>query len=345
MRTRTRLTLLAAALTSLALSLVLPGSGAGRAQRPDDATRASAVTVRLVTGAPQAAPARTAVVEPASPRVEPRGNDEPAAPSADAAAAVTQSDEQAQPDDPHTTSGATTELLFAERAGDPEPEEARAASTSAPCPKATTCKSYVLQPARWLTDSSGATTIKWRFNDAGRRKLRAPAGLLESALKSGMAEWQRWNSNVRFAYSGTTTAVFGAKGSDGSCDDGTNVIGWARLDPGVIAEVMTCVDKTGRRVVDADLALNVTFHWEDIHGEPESRHSYDIRSIVTHELGHIVSLGDLYSDDALYQTMMGNAKYGETRKRTLALGDVIGLQTAYTCGDGDTCPRKGIADD
>jgi hypothetical protein len=160
-----------------------------------------------------------------------------------------------------------------------------------------------------------------------------------------MAEWERWNSNIDFFYSGTTTALFGAKGSDGSCDDGTNVIGWSRMEPGVIAQVMTCVDKTGRRVVDSDLALNVTFHWEDIQGEPESRHSYDIRSIVTHELGHVISLGDLYSGDAIYQTMMGNAKYGEVRKRTLALGDIIGVQLAYPCGEGDACPRKGIRND
>ena len=43
--------------------------------------------------------------------------------------------------------------------------------------------------------------------------------------------------------------------------------------------------------------------------------------------------------------MMGNEKYGETRKRTLALGDIVGIQLAYPCGSGDTCPRKGIVND
>ncbi|MEX2393403.1 MAG: matrixin family metalloprotease, partial [Actinomycetota bacterium] len=106
-----------------------------------------------------------------------------------------------------------------------------------------------------------------------------------------------------------------------------------------------CTDETGKIVRDADLALNVTQHWEDIGAEPDSRHSFDIRSIVTHELGHVLSLLDLYDADSLHQTMMGNAEYGETRKRTLALGDIIGLQTAYPCGKGDTCRREGIAND
>lgn len=236
----------------------------------------------------------------------------------------------------------TVEILYSEKHD--TSNEPRAAEAG-PCPKATTCTAHQLQRARWLTDSTGKLNLKWKFNDEGRRKLRAPDGLLESAVESGMAEWRKWNSNLNFVYSGTTTAVFGARGKDGSCDDGTNVIGWARMDRDIIAQVITCLDSSGRRVVDTDLALNVTQHWEDIRGEPESRHTFDIRSIVTHELGHVLSLADLYSNDAVYMTMMGNARYGETRKRTLGLGDIIGVQTSYKCGTGDTCPRKGIVND
>ena len=236
----------------------------------------------------------------------------------------------------------TIEILYSEKRD--SSDEPRAAGAG-PCPKATTCTVHQLQRARWLTDSTGKLTVKWKFNDEGRRKLRAPDGLLESAVEAGMAEWHKWNSNVNFAYGGTTTALFGARGRDGSCDDGTNVIGWARMDRDIIAQVITCLDSSGRRVVDTDLALNITQHWEDVQGEPDSRHTFDIRSIVTHELGHVLSLADLYSGDAVYMTMMGNARYGETRKRTLGLGDIIGVQTAYKCGSGDACPRKGIVND
>ncbi len=219
------------------------------------------------------------------------------------------------------------------------------AAGGGPCPKATTCDANVVRPQRWKTSTDGTLTIPWRFNDEGRRNLRAPTGLLESAVRAGMSEWMRWNSNIRFAYAGTTTASFAEKGDDGSCADGINTITWTRMDASIIAAVGTCVDPKTNTVRDADLALNVTQHWEDIVGEPQSRHTFDIRSIVTHELGHILSLLDLYDAGSLRQTMMGNAEYGETRKRTLALGDVIGLQTAYQCGKGDTCPREGIVDD
>ena len=214
-----------------------------------------------------------------------------------------------------------------------------------PCPKASTCKTPVVRPARFKTDGTGRVSIPWKFNDEGRRNLRAPQGLLESAVRSATAEWSRWNSNISFPYAGSTSTTFAADGTDGSCDDGTNTVTWHQFDPSVIAAVATCTDPEGKTVRDVDLALNVTQHWEDIRTEPDSRHTFDIRSIVTHEIGHWLSLVDLYDGDSVAQTMMGNAVYGETRKRTLALGDIIGIQTAYPCGGGDSCPRSGIVDD
>jgi hypothetical protein len=337
MRTPTRRTLLVLAAISSVVTVLLPSSGVVRTSLDERVTRAAPVAVTVAT---DDRPAVRNVAEPTAPTVR-ETEAVPEEEDADAAAAEPANEPQARPAERFVQ---TTEIVYSEHVRDHNSDDA-AAAESGPCPKATTCNVHALQGGRWKTDTSGTLKLRWKFNDDGRRNLRAPEGLLESAISSGMAQWRKWNSNISWIYDGTTTAKYGARGTNGTCDDGTNVIGWARLDPKIIAQVITCLDQTGRRVVDADLALNVTQHWEDIQGEPESRHTFDIRSIVTHELGHVLSLADLYSSDALYQTMMGNAKYGETRKRTLALGDVLGIQAAYPCGDGDTCPRKGIVDD
>jgi hypothetical protein len=213
------------------------------------------------------------------------------------------------------------------------------------CPKATTCKRYQLHGSRWPSDETGKVAIPYKFNDEGRRNLRAPVGLLESAFASSTQQWSKWNSNIVFKPSGTTTAKFAAKGKDGSCDDGTNVVTWHKFDASIIAAVAVCRDKTGKVVRDADLAMNVTQHWEDISGEPDSRHTFDIRSIVTHEVGHWLSFTDIYGGADSKQTMFGQAAYGETNKRTLALGDIVGLQKAYPCGKEDSCLRTGIKND
>ena len=228
---------------------------------------------------------------------------------------------------------------------DPFGGDTPAAATTGPCAKASSCPSYQLRSARWPADTNGTSAIGWKFNDAGRRAVRAPAGLLENAVNASMAQWAHWDSNIQFRYQGLTTQPFGAIGKDHSCADGTNVVTWDKFDPDIIAMAGICTDNSGRIVRDADLALNVTYHWEQVNGKPSTRHSIDIQSIVTHELGHWLGLLDLYSAQDVHQTMSGNAGYGETNKRTPALGDIIGIQKLFPCGVGDACPRTGIVDD
>jgi len=216
---------------------------------------------------------------------------------------------------------------------------------SGPCVKASTCPDFQLRSARWPADKNGTSVINWKFNDEGRRAVRAPAGLLENAVSAAMAQWSHWDSNIDFRYQGLTTATFGAIGKDGSCADGTNTVTWDKFDSDIIGMAGICTDNSGKIVRDADLALNVTYHWEQINGTPSTRHSIDIQSIVTHELGHWLGLLDLYSEQDVHQTMSGYAGYGETNKRTPALGDIMGVQKLFPCGPGDSCPRTGIAND
>ncbi len=329
-----RLTLIAGSILAVALSVLLPG------RAPVTQTQAGERVLITVLAPEQAAASSTPKVAREVAREHP---------VAWAAAPESSKPEAREPEARKTE---PVEVVTVDRGirvedrdvfdgGGPPPE----GGPSGPCAKASTCPSYVLRNARWKTDENGAAAISWKFNDEGRRNLRAPKGLLESAVASSMREWSRWNSNIVFQNAGTTTAPYGGIGKDGSCDDGTNVITWGRFDPQVIAQAGVCMDKTGRIVRDADLALNVTYHWEDIGSEPESRHSFDIRSIVTHELGHWLGLLDVYSEQDVHQTMSGFAEYGETSKRTPALGDALGVQKLFPCGDGDSCPRKGIADD
>lgn len=214
-----------------------------------------------------------------------------------------------------------------------------------PCPKATTCETHQLSDVRRSTDGTGRVVIPFAYNDEGRRRLRAPeAEEIQAALAGAMAEWSRWNPNIVFDNRGTTTATFAANGPDGGCSDGTNVVTWGQFAPDVVGIASTCLDETNRIIRDTDLALNAHHRW--VNGTDERRPSYDVQSIFTHELGHWLSLQDLYVGiDAARQTMYGSANPNETLKRTLALGDIVGVQTAYPCSDGDACSRDGIVDD
>jgi hypothetical protein len=55
----------------------------------------------------------------------------------------------------------------------------------------------------------------------------------------------------------------------------------------------------------------------------------DLQNIATHELGHGVGLGDLDDSDNSEKTMYGYSTWGETKKRTLDLGDITGIKVLY----------------
>jgi hypothetical protein len=324
MRTR-----IAAAAAVATLSIVLPGAASGvRPMRVSDVPAVAVpITIEVHKERPVAAAEKT---EPSTPTRS----------LAVQAKAQTVTAAKAIPAPPKPSELVREwHVMYAQSTSSDDP------SDTEPCPHASTCDSYQLRPARWPTDSEGRASIPFAYNDDGRRRARAPDGILGPALVAGMNEWSRWNSNIVFRNNGTTPASFGADGEDGSCDDGTNVVTWEKFDRDVIGAAVICFDKSGRVIRDADLALNATQHWERVSGTPDSRHSHDVQSILTHELGHWLALEDLYSGNDARQTMFGNTAYGETRKRTLALGDVLGVQKAYPCDSGDRCPRSGMSND
>lgn len=216
-----------------------------------------------------------------------------------------------------------------------------------PCPTASTCDVHALRDFRWPADETGQVVIPFAYNDENRRELRSPSlPTVRSALSGAMAEWSSWNSNIVFEDQGSTDATFGATGEDGTCADGTNVVGWDRLDNSVIGVASMCLDRTNSVLRDVDLALNANHNWQQIGVEDDRRQAFDVQSIYTHELGHWLSLVDLYiAMDGAKQTMFGAADPDQTHLRTLALGDITGVQAAYPCGPEDTCPREGIVDD
>jgi len=55
----------------------------------------------------------------------------------------------------------------------------------------------------------------------------------------------------------------------------------------------------------------------------------DLLNIAIHELGHSLGLSDFYNSECSLETMYGYASNGETNKRTLAVGDVVGISGLY----------------
>ena len=120
-------------------------------------------------------------------------------------------------------------------------------------------------------------------------------------------------------------------GADLDSPDNKNEVYFADIDhEGAIAIAITWGIFGGpppfRELVEWDQIYDdVDFDWSAT-GEAGKM---DFENIATHELGHSVGLGDLYTTECSEQTMYGYASYGETKKSTLEAGDIAGIQKLY----------------
>ena len=94
----------------------------------------------------------------------------------------------------------------------------------------------------------------------------------------------------------------------------------------VIAVTSVWYTRIGKQIVEFDQLYNTRFAWGDAEVD---KAKMDLQNIATHELGHGVGLGDLYSTTCSTVTMYGYSSYGETQKRTLEQPDITGLQKMY----------------
>ncbi|KJU87760.1 matrilysin (metalloproteinase) [Candidatus Magnetobacterium bavaricum] len=147
-----------------------------------------------------------------------------------------------------------------------------------------------------------------------------PTGSLE-AITAGM---QTWNSvsttSFRYIYAGATTAA--------NCgdNDGVNNICF-KLDNtrGALAVNSVWYDPLTGEIFDDDINFNTKY----LYSTDLTPSSYDLQDIVTHELGHCLSLKDLYDPTDSEKTMYGYASKVETKKRTLEQDDMDGITSLY----------------
>lgn len=194
-----------------------------------------------------------------------------------------------------------------------------AAKNGAAQNKASTCYAYFASGAKWKV------VEPWIVNPTNAAGLNSTLVLGKLATDIGT-----WEIAAGRDILGTGNATSATLSADSTAPDGLNEVYFAGIDsPGTIAVTTVWGIFSGpavnRRLVEWDQVYDdIDFGWS-FSGEAGKM---DFENIATHELGHAIGMGHP-SDSCTEETMYRFASSGETKKRTLNVGDINGIRGLY----------------
>ncbi len=174
--------------------------------------------------------------------------------------------------------------------------------------------------------------VHWEDPDVEYRVDQASSGMdPAAALSAVQAGFNTWETEFNpfglpdmsiIDYSHNPSPV---TNSGGPSLDGENSISWGKTPSGAIAVTYYWYYRAGKRLVETDMILSNELRWSTTGAST----AYDVQNIVTHEAGHTLVLLDLYNTKDSELTMYGYGSLGETKKRDLGIGDMLGVERIY----------------
>jgi Matrixin len=190
--------------------------------------------------------------------------------------------------------------------------------TAAAAPVATTeSADYSLENggARWFTGSGVEYAI------AGTQ----PIANANSAVTAGVATVDGFITTRSFTRKDATTQT-------NPCTGSASTITWASIDgPGnIVAATGFCYVVATKEIVGFTMTIDKDESWSIVNNPTTT---LDVQNTVTHEFGHAAGLGHVHAPKDGCLTMYPYVALGETQKRTLGLGDKLGMQVLYNSTD------------
>ena len=151
-----------------------------------------------------------------------------------------------------------------------------------------------------------------------------PISQANSAVTAGVSTIDGFVTTRRFVLKNNSTQT-------NPCTGQPNTIEWVSIDgPGnVLGATSFCYYLATKEIVGFTVKLDKDEPWS-IGSTPTT---FDVENIAAHEVGHVAGLAHVSPRKAICLTMYPYADYGEIQKRTLGLGDKLGMQALYGSTD------------
>lgn len=190
------------------------------------------------------------------------------------------------------------------------------------------CYSFLASGAKWKTIEP------WVLDPTNQRSL--DASFIFGNLAADISKWEdaadgKVDGRIVYNILGDGSFSASSLSADTVKPDGLNEVYFADISTSnAIAVTIIWGVFSGsvsrRYLAEWDMIFDdVDFDWSAI-GESNKM---DFEDIATHELGHAVGMNDLYNSVCNQETMYGYAAFGETLKRTLNSGDILGVSVLY----------------
>ncbi len=170
--------------------------------------------------------------------------------------------------------------------------------------------------------------IRWFASGTAEYKITGGTSAQNTAVESAVVTWDGFVTTRTFVRDDTTPSA-------NPCG-GVNTVQWASIDGsgGVLATASVCRNVATKEIVGFVVTMDSAELWA-IDG---SSGNFDVENVASHEFGHVAGLGHDNPPKSGCLTMYKFAGLGEIQKRTLGLGDKLGMDALYSTGDTSAGP-------
>jgi matrixin len=151
-----------------------------------------------------------------------------------------------------------------------------------------------------------------------------PVNQANSAVETAVATMDGFITIRSFSRNDRTSQV-------NPCTGSPNSITWASMDGpgGIVAATSPCYVLNTKEIVGFTMTIDQDEPWS-VGGTSTT---LDVQNTVTHEFGHAAGLAHVRAPQDGCLTMYPFVALGEIQKRTLGLGDKLGMQKLYNSTD------------